>query len=155
MSTRYRKVSQNETELGDEELKKQKSERVERITAKIHALVWVAVSVIIVYYTDLVNVILYSDEINRTMLYISVSLITANTIIVFYLTLWLPLVEKVTVAWEVHCPSMIPISTALGVLSVLGLIITFWPLWGLLSPLIILVLVFGLLFSTHFIPWPC
>jgi hypothetical protein len=33
--------------------------------------------------------------------------------------------------------------------------IAFWPAWGMLSPLFVAVLVIGLIFSAHFIPWPC
>jgi hypothetical protein len=65
MSARYRKVSQNETELAEEEQKKQKSERLERITSKIHAFLWVALSVLIIYFTDLWDVVLHDGEINR------------------------------------------------------------------------------------------
>ena len=79
----------------------------------------------------------------------------ANMGVILYLTLWLPLVLKITIPWEIYCPHLIPISTALGVLSVLLLTIAFWPIFGLLSPLIIVILLMGFLFSSHFIPWPC
>ena len=159
---------------------------MERINSKIHAAVWVIVAVVVAHFTDIFNVAMHSEEINRFGRYnisimnvtkavmcinlllfchlavfhriclnLAIVLITANIGIMLYLTLWLPLIEKITVPWDVYCPSMIPISTGLGVSSIVLLIITFWPIWGLLSPLILFILVFGVLFSTHFIPWPC
>ena len=79
----------------------------------------------------------------------------ATMTIMLYLTLWLPLVQKITIPWDIYCPNLIPISTFLGVTSLILFIIAFWPLFGILSPLVIVCLLMGLLFSTHFIPWPC
>jgi hypothetical protein len=67
----------------------------------------------------------------------------------------LPLVQKVTVPWEIYCPRLIPTSAALGVSSLLLVVMAVWPVYGLLAPLIVLLSAMGLLFSTHFIPWPC
>jgi hypothetical protein len=78
----------------------------------------------------------------------------ANMGIVLYLTLWLPLVLKVTVPWDIYCPHLIPISTVLGLLVVFLLIVAFYPIYGMLTPLIMGILLMGFLFSTHFIPWP-
>jgi hypothetical protein len=70
-TTRYRKVSQNENQLADEEQKKAKSERLDRISSKIHALVWVFLAAIVVYYTDLFHVIMHSEQINRLVSFVN------------------------------------------------------------------------------------
>ena len=62
MTARYKRVAQSDPE--EEESKKIRAERVERITSKIHALVWVVASVGTVYFTDLFALI-HSDELNR------------------------------------------------------------------------------------------
>ncbi len=90
----------------------------------------------------------------RVCLNLTLVCFAANFGIMLYLTLWLPCVLKVTAPWEVYCPNMIPAATALGVGAVVFSVIAFWPIWGLLTPLLVLVLLMGLLFSTHFIPWP-
>lgn len=170
MTARYRRVPQADPEV--EESKKIRAERIERITAKIHAFFWILASIGIIYFTDLPNLV-YSAEINRyddrtsiLCLYITtlffryalnlaVIFIVANIGIFLYLTVWLPLVLKVTAPWDIYCPNMIPISTGLVVSSMILLMITFWPVWGLLAPLYITVMVIGLVFTAHFIPWPC
>jgi hypothetical protein len=80
---------------------------------------------------------------------------SANVGIFFYLTVWMPYVLKVTAPWDIYCPNMIPTATGLGAASSFLAMIAFWPVWGMLSPLFVVVLVIGLIFSAHFIPWPC
>jgi hypothetical protein len=70
-----------------------------------------------------------------------------------YVVMWLPLVKKITIPHEIYCPNMIPIATAIGVSSYILFIVAFWPVWGLLSPLIITIELFGLIFICHFIPF--
>ena len=64
MSARYRRV--NQVEIGEEEeAKKQRAERIDYITAKIHALFWVLTALAIIYFTDLVNVAFNDTRVNR------------------------------------------------------------------------------------------
>ena len=163
MTARYKRVSQSDPE--EEESKKIRAERVEKIIAKLHAVFWVAAAIAIIILTDLFNLI-HSDKINRfDNLFISIIqiylyyirwsfnltiiLFTTNFGIFLYLTIWLPLVLKITIPWDIYCPNMIPISTFLSVLCYVSTIISFWPIWGLLSPLYITVLLFGLVFAAE------
>jgi hypothetical protein len=191
MTTRYRKVPQTDTNRAEEERKKKRAERVEKITAKIHAVAWVAAAVAVAYYTDIFRIAFTDDRVNRyelsvktkspgksialfLLLYmmkmffffydllffrlalnLAIICFVANMGIMLYLTLWLPLVMKVTAPWEIYCPHMIPTSTALGIICIILSMITFWDVWGMLTPLIVMILLMGFLFSAHFIPWPC
>lgn len=84
---------------------------------------------------------------------LAITLFVANVCIMLYLLMWLPLVKKVTVPYEIYCPNMIPVATAFGVSSYILFILAFWPVWGLISPLIITIELFGLIFVAHFIPF--
>lgn len=64
MSVRYRRVSASD-ENCEEEVKKQRAERIDYIQAKIHALFWVGTSIAIIYFTDLINIALHDARINR------------------------------------------------------------------------------------------
>jgi len=44
--------------------KKLQAQRIEKITAKIHAFVWVLLAVLLAYFTDLPSLVV-SDRINR------------------------------------------------------------------------------------------
>ena len=92
---------------------------------------------------------------HRWALNLAVLLFFCNIGIFLYLAVWLPYVMKITAPWDVYCPNMIPTATGLGVTSLILAMIAFWPVWGMLSPLFIVILAIGLLFSAHFIPWPC
>lgn len=63
MTARYRRVAQSEPEE-EETNKKQQAQRIERITAKIHAAVWVALAGLLAYFTDFLH-LLISNRINR------------------------------------------------------------------------------------------
>lgn len=52
----------------------------------------------------------------RVCLDIGIACFFANLCIVFYLTVWLPYVQKVTLPWDIYCPRMIPAATAIGAL---------------------------------------
>ena len=69
MAARYRRVNQGEGEGGEEETKKVNAERAERISAKIHALVWVIVAGVIAYLTDVPS-LMYSDKLNRLLYFL-------------------------------------------------------------------------------------
>lgn len=183
MSRRYKKVSQDENategegqgqevEVEEEESKKQTVERLEQITTKIHALFWVLSALFLGYYLDIFSVALNHHKVDRYVLFLLFFLIVdlfpsriflnlaagtfmANLCIIIYLTIWLPMIQKVTIPWDIYCPRMIPTATFLGIVCMFSLVMAFWPVWGFFSPLFISVFFLGLIFGTHFIPWPC
>lgn len=65
MSVRYRRLNVND-ENCEEEVKKQRAERIDYIQAKIHALFWVGTAVAIIYFTDLINVALNDTRAYRS-----------------------------------------------------------------------------------------
>ena len=62
MTARYRRVPVTDTE--EEESKKLRAERVDRITSKLHAIFWILAAMGVFWLTDLGNLI-HSDRINR------------------------------------------------------------------------------------------
>jgi hypothetical protein len=43
----------------------------------------------------------------------------ANCVIMAYLTVWLPYVQRITLSWNVYCPRAIPTATAIGLVCAL------------------------------------
>ena len=140
----YRRVAQEAESTEAEEGKKKQAERIDRITAKIHAGLWVVFSIVILFYTNLLNVAFSDERVNRYSLNAAIVCFVANMGIVLYLTLYLPLVLKVTAPWEIYCPHLIPISTVLGLLVVFLFVVAFYPIYGMLTPLIM-----GILLMVH------
>ena len=116
---------------------------------------WVGLSVMTIRYTDTVSIIFTSDDILRPVFNIAVGQLTVNTILMLYLSVYLPKVKGLndSSAWEVYCPKVIPIMTANGIVCAMLLLRSLWPVWGFLTPFILGVEFFGLIFVTHFIPW--
>lgn len=56
--------------------------------------------------------------------------------------------------YAIHHPQLLPAAIAAGVLGAFFLVRSLWPVWGFLAPLILLVVLTGLVFSLHFVPWP-
>lgn len=67
MTTRYRRVQQSDgAERNEEELnKKKRAERVEKITAKLHAVVWVIVAILAFVFSDIIRIAIYDHRVNR------------------------------------------------------------------------------------------
>mgnify|MGYP005993468945 CR=1 FL=1 len=137
-----------------DQTKKIKNKTMDQITAKVHALFWVALAIALVVYLDVRNVVLNDNRVNRLALNLAVFSFAANVTICLYLTFWLPFVKKITLPWEIYCPRMIPTATALGLTCMMTSIVAMWSVWGFLSPLIIFFLTVGLIMCSHFIPWP-
>lgn len=155
-TARFRRLASAEEASAEAEEPKHRADFRDVLLTKLHALLWVGVSGAVAYYSGIAGVTLGGDErVNRVCLDIAVACLAANFVIMLYLTIWLPVVQRVTLPWEIYCPRLIPTSSVLSVASALLLVVAFWSVYGLLTPLIILVLAMGLLFTTHFIPWPC
>lgn len=65
-STRYRRAApMDPEEQAEAESKKIRAERIDKILAKIHAVVWVLTSIVLFIVTDTAGLLHSSDKINR------------------------------------------------------------------------------------------
>ena len=64
MTARYKRVPQNEDSDG-EEIKKRRADRIDRITAKIHAIFWVLAAGGTLLYTNFFHIGLTDSRVNR------------------------------------------------------------------------------------------
>jgi hypothetical protein len=64
MVARYRRVAQTESPL-EQDMKKKRADRIERITAKLHALIWIAASAALILYTNIFQMALTDQRVNR------------------------------------------------------------------------------------------
>lgn len=180
MSARYKRVPQQEAveppqSVDDPEAECEKaasnnSDFTSRLQVKLTALLWVIGAASLFVFTDVVGLVsndkriarcatlllcFYNLRMFRWYLNVSVVCFSMDIVIMLYLTLYLPLICKVYTPWEIYCPRMIPTATLCGAIGGLSLMIAFWPIWGLLTPLILTIYFVGIVFATHFIPWPC
>jgi hypothetical protein len=67
-------------------------------------------------YVDVLPLLLY---LCRVWFNIAAATFGANCVIMAYLTVWLPYVQRITLSWNVYCPRAIPTATAVGVVCAL------------------------------------
>uniref|UniRef100_A0A7S2N3G7 Uncharacterized protein n=1 Tax=Helicotheca tamesis TaxID=374047 RepID=A0A7S2N3G7_9STRA len=127
----------------------------EKISDKIQALGWIIFASLLIHYTNFFSTLFSDPKIIRPVFHAFLILFSINTILTFYLAIYLPKVKKITnaKAWDVYCPRVIPIMTGCGLGCAFCAIRSTWPVWGFLSPAIWGVVFLGGLFLTHFIPW--
>jgi hypothetical protein len=158
----YRRVPQNEDNAARSSSNTAQQSRSERISIKLHALLWVIVAYALASYTQLFHTLFTDERILRPSLYISLFAYTLNIILIIYLTIYLPYKfptsdKYITSAsspqfWNAYCPSVIPIITASFVLGSTFLCRACFPIWGFFTPLLLGVVGLGIFFSLHFIP---
>ena len=129
----------------------------ERFQDKVIALAWVIAAAVVSWASGTYSVLRHPKEegANLLLLQVVAVLLGVNTILMAYLTVYLPRVKGLTdsSAWEVYCPAVIPVMTAVGILSFILAIRATWPVWGFLAPIIISIQCLGLLFALHFVPF--
>jgi hypothetical protein len=126
-------------------------ELAERISTKLHALFWLAAAAAVATWGGLWAALTSDARAERWLLYLAAAAGSAAVSIGVYLVLW---VGSSGLAWEVAAPWAVPSATAAGITALLCTIAGVWPIYGLLSPLVVGVAFLGALFSAHFIPSP-
>ena len=64
-SRAYKRVSRDETSEEENKVKLQKSERMERIGAKIHAIFWIVLGILVTVFTNIFDRALHDEHVNR------------------------------------------------------------------------------------------
>ena len=129
----------------------------ERFQDKMIALAWVMTAVIVSWWSSTWHVLRHPKQAGAalSLLQIVALILGINTVLMLYLTVYLPKVKGLTdsSAWEVYCPAVIPTMTGLGILAFILAIRALWPVWGFLAPIILSIQCLGLLFFLHFVPY--
>ncbi|KAL7753833.1 hypothetical protein RI367_000765 [Sorochytrium milnesiophthora] len=126
----------------------------QRIVAKGESLVWVFFGIGIVIYTDLLGA-LRGPQLNRTAFALALASFTLMLGTFLYLELYLPRVKKMPPVdykqWHVFAPRAIPFATASGVAGGISLTVALWPIYGIFTPGMLLVLFMAFLVTLSLI----
>jgi len=111
-------------------------------------LLWIVLSVILVFFTDF-GKLLISDKENKLMkpaLYIAYTSFAVFLCCIGYITIYLPKIKKVKVDyndWQHTIKRPIQITTVSSIISYFSASIAFWPVYGFVSFIIILICCLG------------
>ena len=86
-----------------------------------------------------------------------------NIAMMLYMTVYLPYVKRIEADFETHCPQLIPVVTLVGILSFISyvssplltcyrFVIAMWPVWGIFTPILMVILFMGYTFLLIFLP---
>ena len=114
---------------------------------------WVALAGAVLYSTDFLKEIFTNPLVNKLYFNVSLAILAINSIIGLYLCIFLPYIARVDIPWDKYCPRVIPTATVLGLVCMGTSTKALWPVWGLLTPFVLVSLGMGALFSLHFIPF--
>ena len=151
-----------ETEGTESESARTRREAIARLSAKLHAAVWVVLAGLVWHYGRVWDRLLAGDQVGpdgfvgftQWLMAAGALLVGVSTAIAIYLVVWLRCVHRVDLAWEVVAPSAIPVATVSGLAAIVCFLIGMWPAYSLLTPLLLGIMTLGALMLAHFIPSP-
>ncbi|KAL6611999.1 hypothetical protein U3516DRAFT_902246, partial [Neocallimastix sp. 'constans'] len=133
------------TRLSDDDDKNKKSSTTKLSFKKI---LWIALSVILLFFTDFGKLLINDKEnkLNKTFLYIAYASFIFFVGCILYITFYLPKVKKVKIDyndWQHTIKRPIQITSVCIVVSYISSSIAFWPVYGFISFIIILICCLG------------
>jgi hypothetical protein len=120
---------------------------------QIHAAFWVTLAGLVAYTTQVVPVALDGSRSSTPWIAMGLACFSVNLTLMLYLLCWLPRVRNIDLPWGIVAPNAVTVGTVAGSLSFVCFVIGLWPAYGLLTPLVCGLLLMGLLFVTHFLPF--
>ncbi|XP_006815234.2 transmembrane protein 128-like [Saccoglossus kowalevskii] len=141
---------------GEEILQKASKKKEPQSPYNLSSFFWLVASAAVFYYTDFAIAIQVDPRINRYWFNIGVVLIGVNVFIGIYFVVVCSWIRKISSDdWEKHFPFAIPFATACFALGSLCLNVGLWPLWKLLTPVILFILFMGFVVFVSLLPSFC
>jgi len=124
-------------------MKKYLERRKNKFADKLEAVFWMIASIATVYYSDILDVVLESVEVAR--FYFNLSLVCMLVLVGLgtYFVVYLDMIKKIDSTWEEYAPNLLYGSSLLMVVSATLMLIGLWPVYKLLTPVIMFVLFMG------------
>ncbi|CAI9733034.1 Hypothetical predicted protein [Octopus vulgaris] len=133
--------------------KKYKESTEKKSPYSIWNVMWLLTAMATFYYTDFYPALLYDTRINRFWLNLGALLIGVNITIGAFLILWTSCIKKISSdEWERQYPAAIPTATASFILGAVCVTIGLWPVWSILTPLILFFIFMGFVVVVAVIP---
>ncbi|RNA25638.1 transmembrane protein -like [Brachionus plicatilis] len=123
---------------------KQQQTSFQQSTLSLENICWLIASVLCLYYTNIVSVILWDEGINRSLLYAAILFISVNIFIGIYLIIYLSKIKDIPSSkWNEYNPYLIPVATGAFVSGSIIMLISLWPVYGWLTAPILFTIFMG------------
>ena len=135
------------------EKRRQRHERAEWWSTKLHAFLWVVSAITALIVSDFINVCMNSNQVARGSLTFGGILFVLVTLGVIRMTLWFPKSgESAEAEFERAHPNFVLATTLGGVFSYIFLCIGVWPVYRIFAPFLLALFWFGMIMVLHFLP---
>ncbi|XP_052220077.1 transmembrane protein 128-like [Dreissena polymorpha] len=119
----------------------------------IQNICWLIAAMGVFYYTDFYLALMYDHRILRMWFNSGVILIGVNMGIGLFLIVYLSYFKKISSDnWEREYPAAIPVASAAFVVGGILMTVGLWPVWGIFTPLILLILFMGIVVTIAMLP---
>ncbi|XP_033633068.1 transmembrane protein 128-like [Asterias rubens] len=117
----------------------------------LQTLLWILATAAILYYTDLIPAIKEDHRIYRSWLYLGLVLLAIPVCIGGYLIVFLSWIKKNS-DWENAVPMAIPLATGTFIAGSICLNIAIWPVYSILTPVMLFTLFMGFIVVVSLLP---
>ncbi|XP_059159329.1 transmembrane protein 128-like [Physella acuta] len=110
----------------------------------IQNFLWLGLAILVFYFSDFGKVVIYDQRIKGSWFWTGSFFMGLHASIAIFLIFWLSFWKKISSEeWENKYPRAVPIATAAFILGIICLSVSLWPVWGWLTPVILLILFMG------------
>ncbi|RDD41987.1 Transmembrane protein 128 [Trichoplax sp. H2] len=138
--------SMNEVINPDDAVEAARQQSITRSTAwkTAESVIWLLAALGILRYTDFLLIVCYDPRINRLWLYAGAGFLVVFSLIGCWLIIWYKIILKID-DYQKRVPAAIPIATTSFILSFGCFTYALWPVWGILTPLLLFTLMMGVI----------
>eukprot|EP01006_Ploeotia_vitrea_P001940 TRINITY_DN106011_c0_g1_i1.p1 TRINITY_DN106011_c0_g1~~TRINITY_DN106011_c0_g1_i1.p1 ORF type:complete len:164 (+),score=3.45 TRINITY_DN106011_c0_g1_i1:25-516(+) len=151
-STLHQRRSYNETTTNNDEPQSEKSSfesGLEKVKDFLVGLFWIGLSAFVTLQSDIVNVAFNNPKTNSNVLYVGIACLLLSWTAGLYAVIYVAWYKGIRLDYPLpgH-PYCIPIASAFGVAAFILFIVALWPIFHVLTPVIIFVMFMGFLYLT-------
>lgn len=153
-SSEKSKLSEHIDEKTEREIEKKFGKHRRKESAySIQNVLWLITSIAVFYYTDFYIACRYDQRVNRVWFNVGAILVLVNLCIGAFLIVYITYIKKVSSDdWETHYPAAIPIATGSFIMGAVCVTVGLWPLWNILTPVILFILFMGMIVTLAMLP---
>ena len=118
----------------------------------MQAIFWMGLSALVIYKTNFFRQVWENPHVLPFFFEIAEIGVLLNICLMFYMTIYLPYVAGITEEYETYCPKIVPTLTFSGLVVFFSFMISVWPIWGILTPIYLIIMFMGYSMSLIFLP---
>jgi len=114
---------------------------------------WILAAIAVLYFTDFAAVIVYDENVYRTWLLLGAVFLFLFLCVAVFIIGYVSWYRRISSDdWETLYPTAIPLATAFFVTASFCITVSLWPVWSILTPIILFIMLMGVIVIIAMIP---